>query len=170
MGLVIISPAGPPSRRGPFCVICPRQYLGSHLYVEGHLLAFCICCSPSLDSLSCSVSHDPLGRTGWKRKEMSLSQRLVLILAAPFCGSLSLKTPSWECGTSSVGWCLPTASNKQPEPASLAHCVPPALERCWRSKCVAEWVKLGEQRTRLGVCSEERQEMTRRSCCSVLGA
>lgn len=25
MGLVIISPAGPPGRRDPFCVICPHH-------------------------------------------------------------------------------------------------------------------------------------------------
>lgn len=97
MGLMIISPAGPPSRRDPFCVICPHRYPRSCLLVEGHLLAFCIGSSLSLYSLSCLVSHDPLGRTGWKRKEMSLSQRLVLILSAPFRSPLSLEAPGPAC-------------------------------------------------------------------------
>lgn len=83
---------------------------------------------------------------------MSLSQRLVSILSAPFCRSLSLEAPLAACGaqqgragsstemakenplaweepveeetTSSLGCCLPTALNKL-NPLQL--CTPSAL-------------------------------------------
>lgn len=59
MGLVIISPAGPPGRRDPFCVISPISNSEAARTWKGPL-AFCVRSSPSLYSLSGLVSHDPL--------------------------------------------------------------------------------------------------------------
>lgn len=130
---------------------------------------------------------------------MSLSQRLVSILSAPFCGSLSLEAPSQQRGarrgragpstemaagvlwagrsrvedepTSSLGCCLPTASNKQSEPTfPVALCPFCPGKVPGGEQAHGEGVTLGEQRTRLGVCSEGGQETTGKSCCSVLGA
>lgn len=114
---------------------------------------------------------------------MSLSQRLVSILSAPFCCSLSLEAPLAACGapqgragpsteieenppgweepggrgikesTSSLGHSLPTALTKQPEPSAALHPFCPVKVL----EGVSRWqgrVTRGKLRPRLGACSE----------------
>lgn len=104
---------------------------------------------------------------------MSLSQRLVSILSAAFCSSLSLEAPGRRWGAwrgPAPRWqkrrskrpardgAFPLPQTNSLDPLSLSCCVPAALEGCWGEQACGEGVMLGEQRTRLGACSGAQNE------------